>query len=56
MKKEKTEIVSYNHDVPELIELDDALLEKISGGKCRTDCPNLETCGTYTLCGVDVAL
>ncbi len=51
-KKESAEITSYNHNVPMLVELDERLLEHVSGGAC----PKLRSCTEYTVCGLDVDL
>ncbi len=32
--KERAEITSYNRNVPDLIELDERLLESVTGGAC----------------------
>jgi hypothetical protein len=55
----KNEIVSFNESVPEmseLLEIDGAELDIVTGGVAVADCPKLTTCGTYTRCGVDVSV
>jgi hypothetical protein len=51
-KKESSEIVSFNPDVPDvatLIELDGALLDMISGGIEAPDCPRLKCVGNCSI-------
>ena len=58
-----SEIVSFNHAVPEmssLLDLDGAELDQVIGGVQVTDCPKLTSCTTYgsctDKCGVDLSL
>ncbi len=53
-KQETPEIISYNPDAPSLVDVDDALLEAVTGGCCNKNCPALVSCGVYEVCCVDL--
>ena len=50
---QKSEIVSFNENIPELstlLEIDGAELDRVVGGYLEADCPNLQSCTGFGDC------